>query len=145
MPYNPTYNKSTWSSEELVTSTKLNQMVDNTDHNQKFKLQCGPDHDDYIIARGVATLSLSSENKKIVTVTFNTDAEDGSPTFVNEPRVALTLENHYRISDDIYPVGWGLKSKDANGMELFIDFDSGVSLTGDYYIEWIAVGRGSYA
>lgn len=144
MAYNPAYNKSTWSAEELVTSTKLNQMVDNTDHNYKYKPELGPNApttNPLRLARGTKRITFgSSEGSKAVTVTFSTEAEDGNPGFANTPKIVCNLADMQEEAgapalDEICAV-----DKTNTTFKIYINRGSG---TGAYWydVDWIAVGN----
>lgn len=135
MPYDPAYSKpADWSSDELITATKLQQMVDNTDHNYKYKPECGPDTPNIKIARGIITCSQGTNS-----VTFSTGADDGDPGFSNAPRVFLSV-------NDVAGALFGLdrleaKSITATGFDIGIAWsDDSPPNTGSLDIAWLAIG-----
>ena len=143
MPYDPQYNKSSWSSEQLVTSTKLNQMVDNTDHNYKYKPELGPDASTSIptkIARGTKRFNFgASDGSQTATITFATDSDDGDPGFSNAPRIICNLsdlENEPSLLALAEICAFG---KTNTLFKIFISRGSG---TGEYWydVDWLAIG-----
>lgn len=140
MAYDPAYSKPTWSSEELVTSTKLNQMVDNTEHNYKYKPELGPDAPSGVkIACGQKAVVFNNESSKSATVTFATDSDHGDPGFSNTPRIVIT-----RVKGDPDVNPWGKNVDNASNtsfdIEIGID-DTGTLYTGTQYVDWIAIGQ----
>jgi hypothetical protein len=83
----PTYSKKTWASQEVVTSTGLNQMSDN------IELALRGLGSDKIYAKGKKNLVFSNEYFKLGTITFATDADDGDPGFSAAPVLLASLEH----------------------------------------------------
>lgn len=76
----PTYNKKTWTTEELATSTGLNQMSDN------IELALRNKNSDIELATGTWEGTFNgSINAVSTTITFATDADDGDPGFTAAP------------------------------------------------------------
>lgn len=138
MPYNPGYNKQTWSSEEQISSTKLNQMVDNTDHNYKYKAELGPDAPTNPIIReaiGQVTITLNSESTKEVVVTFATDSDHGNPGFSSEPRIFLTLKSTFVLINAV------VKTASATSFIIKVATTDGNIINATLYVNWRAIGN----
>jgi len=78
------YNKKTWTTEELATSTGLNQMSDNIGH----AIRTIAADANLILARVEKSISLDGTTTSFqTTVTFATDCVDGDPGFDDPPTV----------------------------------------------------------
>ncbi len=141
MPYNPTYSKPTWSTEEQVKSTKLNQMVDNTEHNYKYKPELGPDAPAGVkMATGKKTVTLpaSSSGPVAFTVTFATDSLYGDPAFTQPPVVTASIKQI--TSGTILDVTIVLYAVTGTQFTLYIIPYTVPSADTNYEIHFIAVG-----
>lgn len=90
MADNPVYSEvSAWVADELVTSTKLNQMNDNIIALFKQKLGLSPQMDAPVrFARVQKSISLDSTvNNFTNTITFSSDCVDGDPAFSAAPTI----------------------------------------------------------
>lgn len=129
----PTYNKKTWSTEELATSTGLNQMSDN------IELALRGLASDIQYARGRKQFTvLSGTDNASVTVAFATDPDDGDPAFSGAPRVYATLEFVDSFTPQI--TSQTLSAITANSFKFKITFDSNMGSDTDFAIQWFAVG-----
>jgi len=145
MTYNPQYNKQTWSSEELITSTKLNQMVDNSDHNYKYKPELGPDaptSNPIKIARGTKRITLlASDTGRVDTVTFSTEAADGNPSFINAPKIICNMAD---CQSELQAVLiHTVMAVDKTNTTFRIMVNRSTTSGADYWfdIDWIAIGN----
>lgn len=138
MSYNPEYNEQTWSADEQISSAKLNQMVNNTKHNQIYKPELGPDAPTGIkIARGKWEFTvLAAETGATTSIAFNTDSEDGDPAFSNTPIVLLGTE--YQGTSGFDEFRTRIYNLDKDGFDISFILDN--SFDRDYAIHWMAIG-----
>lgn len=127
----PTYSKKTWASQEVVTSTGLNQMSDN----QELALRgLGSDK---IYAKGKKDVVFSSEWLKAATITFATDADDGDPGFSSAPVLIASLEH----SGSKWDLGFYMTAITATTAS--IEVAAAITtplLTETVTVHWIAIG-----
>jgi len=145
MAYNPAYNKPTWASEEVATSTKLNQMVDNTEHNHIYKPELPPNaptNPTVKMAVGRKQFTFTSASQYVdVTVTFATDSAWGDPGFANAPYIQATLEEGLSASGIAAAVI--VRSRSATQVVFRVAHPPGESFSSDVtmYLHWQATGN----
>jgi len=143
MAYNPAYNKPTWASEEVATSTKLNQMVDNTEHNHIYKPELGPNAPTSPpIKMAMGKVELTWDGVASITstiVTFATDSDHGDPGFINLPRVIITF---VRDTNDIGYLQFIYAQNLSNGsVEIVADANPIPPNGAKAHIHWLAIGN----
>jgi len=145
LAYDPAYNKQTWSSEELATSTKLNQMVDNTDHNYKYKPELGPDaptNNPIKLARGTKKIIiLAAETGHEEIVTFSSDSEDGNPGFINTPKIVCNMAAAQDELEAIRIDNIHSTAKSNTSFTIYIYRGGTASANYWFDIDWIAIGN----
>lgn len=98
MAEDPLYSEvADWAADELVASSKLNNMNDNTKNHQLYKLHLGGDGtntEPIKLARLERTFTLTGTTGHNETFTFSTDCLDGDPGFTEAPTViGATIQN----------------------------------------------------
>ncbi len=129
---------------ELVSDTKLNQMLNNIDHNYKYSPKMGPDFAGTYpkIARGQVTFVWSSETSKQTTVTFATDSDDGDPGFTTIPRIIIAQEYRSGDSSPVSCQSWGrVSDPSTTQFTIYVVSDEhGTTISGTQRVNWIALG-----
>lgn len=141
MAKTPAYNDQNWSSEEQVTSTKLDAMADNSYFNKKYKVGTPPDADEgIVIARGKKQMT-GSGGVALATarITFATDSLDGDPNFSEVPVIQVTLVQDtgstIRLVDK-----YNINDLTANYFD--VQFEIATSTSDTWYCHWLAMGPG---
>jgi len=142
MAKSPAYGDLGWTSEEQITSTKLDGMCDNAEFLKKYKLGTPQDADaNIIMAYGKKSITGGGGVGLPTTrVTFATDSLGGDPEFSAAPVILITLEQtgsgtlhlmeDYIIEDVL-----------ATSFDIWITMDTATSET--YNLHWIAIGVGT--
>ncbi len=150
MADDPQYSKpAVWLADELITSTKLNQMVDNSENHEKYKLAVSGDSRpaNSRIARGSKQLTITASpgGPYIQQITFATDASDGDPVFTSAPMVwcQLSVESGDTAAGG-YNYSHGLQNVLSSGFQFVWDYsDQNVNAGSDITITlfWLAIGE----
>ena len=141
MAYNPVYNKPSWTSGEVVDSSKLNQMVDNTEHNHKYKPELPDGVSSTVkITSGFkqVTLPSSATGPQLYTIDFATDSAFGDPGFTGSPNVVLT---HRQVTGtsvlDVTLVMWSVTGTQVT---FYLIPNGSPPADTDYHIHFFAMG-----